>query len=144
MWSSFWILRSVIYHLVPEAQFHSQLTAADYRPSDLEEVGFVHCAQRASVVSVANDYFSREPGGLLLLEIDPARVTAETRFEAPAPIAGGGTGHLATAVEFPHVYGPIDRGSIRAVGAFGRGAGIWAWPAELLPLEAFLAEPRDA
>lgn len=134
----------MIYHLVPEAQFHSQLTAADYRPSDLDEVGFVHCAARASVVPVANDYFSREPGGLLLLEIDPNRVRAEIRSEAPAPIAGGGTGHLATAAEFPHVYGPIDRDSIRAVGAFARDAGAWAWPAELLPLEAFVANSRNA
>lgn len=128
-----------IYHLVREAELRDRLGPDVYRPADLVQIGFVHCARRASVLPVADDYFAEAQGPVLVLEIDPARLAAETRDEAPAPLPGGGRTHLAGGGSFPHVYGPIDRSAITAVGVLVRGPAGFAWPARTQALDAFLA-----
>jgi uncharacterized protein (DUF952 family) len=132
----------MIYHIVIETDFRAQFKGAVYLPEGLHRDGFVHCALEPSVVPVANDYYAGAPGRLLLLEIDPARLASETRYEAVAPIPGGGSSHLASASHFPHVYGPINRDAITGVGVLGRGEGGYEWPRGLMPLDAFLAADR--
>jgi hypothetical protein len=129
----------MIYHIVVEPDLRAQFDGRVYTPSGLHEVGFVHCAFEASVVPVANDYFTGAAGRVLVLEIDPTTLTSETRYEAAAPTAGGGSSHLAIATQFPHVYGPINKAAITAVGVLGRTPGGYAWPSGFLPLDAFLA-----
>ena len=127
-----------IYHLAPASDLRAGLTASSYRPPRLEEDGFVHCADRAVVLAVANDYFASLPEKLLLLEIDPEKLSAELRHEAPAPLpegAGGssaGTSHLGEAELFPHVYGAIDRAAITGVGTVRATADGYTWPAEFV------------
>jgi hypothetical protein len=65
----------MIYHLVPEVDFRTQLAGEQYRPDDLDAVGSVHCASRESAIAVADDYFSAVTGPLHLLE---------TRFDSLA------------------------------------------------------------
>jgi uncharacterized protein (DUF952 family) len=96
------------------------------------------------VIPVANDYYADASGELLVLEIDPSRLTCETRYEAAAPIAGGGSSHLASAPQFPHVYGPIDREAITGVGVLGRTARGFEWPTGFTPLESFLTAESQA
>ena len=117
-----------IYHIVVESDFREQLEPDEYRPSALAGDGFVHCALESSVIPVANDYYADAPGPVLLLEIDPTKLESETRYEAPAPIAGGGTDHLSSATVFPHVYGPIDRDAIVRLGSLGRSESGYSWP----------------
>ncbi len=128
----------MIYHIVIELDFRAQLESAVYRPPELADGGFVHCALEPSVIPVANDYYADASGRLLLLEIDPGRLGSETRYEAAAPTAQGDSSHLASAPEFPHVYGPIDKEAITGVGALGRIAGGYEWPRVLTPLDSFL------
>ncbi len=99
----------------------------------------MHCAFEIAVVPVANDYFAGATDRVLLLEIDPTRLTSETRYEEAAPTLSGGSSHLASASQFPHVYGPINRAAITAVGVLGRTLGGYAWPSRFLPLDLFLA-----
>ena len=129
----------VIYHLVPESQLRVGLAVDHYAPPDLADQGFVHCASGAeTTLAVAGDYFGalREP--LLVLEIDSRHLTSDLRFEAAAPIEGGGTAHLQTARCFPHVYGPIDLVAIRGVATLGAG-GSYAWPERFESLSSHLA-----
>ncbi len=128
----------MIYHIVIESDFLAQLDGAVYRPSNLDEDAFVHCALEPSVIPVANDYYADASGRLLLLEIDPARLASETRYEAAAPTAGAGSSHMASATEFPHVYGPIDKEAITRVGVLRRTAGGFEWPRAFMPLDSFL------
>ena len=97
----------------------------------------MHCSQQSSVIPVANDYYAEVSERLLLLEIDPARLTQVVRYEAAAPIAGGGTAHLDSAPEFPHVYGPIDWVAISGIGVLGRGANGYTWPTAFDSLDSF-------
>lgn len=128
--------RASIYHLVVEPELHAEIEGALYHPANLDSDGFVHCSNEASVLPVANDYYAEVTERLLVLEIDPAKLTNEVRYEAAAPIAGGGTTHLAGEPQFPHVYGPIDVAAIAGVGVLGRGAEGYTWPDSFAPLSS--------
>ena len=128
----------MIYHIVIESDFQAAFDGRVYLPAGLRREGFVHCALAPSVIPVANDYFADSLGRLLLLELDPRRLAAETRYEAAAPLAGGGTAHLASAALFPHVYGPLNAEAITGVGVLGKTAGGYAWPQRFMALDAFL------
>ena len=130
----------MIYHIVPASEFRTQVDGAAYRPAKLAHDGFVNCALRASVLSVANDYYSGVGGDLLLLEIDPKRLACETRYEAPAPNAGAGSTHLASASEFPHVYGPIEMAAITQVGFLVVTSTGFQWPTVFMELRSFLSQ----
>lgn len=125
-----------IYHIVTEAGFRSGSDGQRYLPSDLGETGFVHCALEASVLPVANDYYSAVSEPLLLLRIDPDRLTSETKYEAASPSPDAGASHLATSPVFPHVYGPIDLAAIDGVGLLTKGRHGWEWPTAFTSPEA--------
>lgn len=70
------------------------------RGATLADVGFIHCSTPDQVAGVVARFYSDEPEGLLLLELDDETVRGagtEVRYEDP------GNGQL-----FPHIYGPID------------------------------------
>ncbi|MFI9647338.1 DUF952 domain-containing protein [Streptomyces sp. NPDC052040] len=73
----------------------------------LREEGFIHCSLRHQVPRVARWVYGacEGPDELVLLVIDPERLTAPVRYEAVKP---GGE-------EFPHIYGPIPVSAVVAV-----------------------------
>jgi uncharacterized protein (DUF952 family) len=103
---------TLIYHLAPAARWHAWPSGEGYLPAEYEADGFVHCtAGDDLMLRVANRFYRDAPGDFVLLEIAPARLTSELRWEASGD-------DLAPA--FPHVYGPIDRAAIVAVRAVRR------------------------
>lgn len=130
----------MIYHLAIDREFRTQIQDFVYRPKGLADVGFVHCAFEASVVPVANDYFADVAEPVLVLEIDPGKLTSETRCEAAAPIEGGGTAHLTSAKQFPHIYGPVNCDAITGVGVIVKRPDTYVWPDELIPMTVFLRD----
>lgn len=129
-----------IYHLAPDSELRAGIAETKYAPHRLPEDGFVHCSAGADVtLAVANDYYGELPEPLLLLALDPARLTPELRFEAPAPIAGGGRAHLEEATRFPHLYGPVDLAAITGVAVLEREAQGYRWPPSFEPLDRALA-----
>lgn len=83
-----------------EAQAHGQLIA----PSVATE-GFAHCSTEHQLVDVANKYY-RGSNDMVLLNIDPAKLNSELKFEPPAHIDGSPA--LPHEPLFPHIYGPIN------------------------------------
>ncbi|GGN41618.1 DUF952 domain-containing protein [Streptomyces fuscichromogenes] len=69
------------------------------RGRTLQEEGFIHLSTRDQLPRVADFLYGSYdgPDELVVLVVDPARVGAPVKWEAPKP---GGE-------EFPHVYGPI-------------------------------------
>jgi uncharacterized protein (DUF952 family) len=132
----------MIYHIVTESDLRAHLSRDSYTPASLEEHGFVHCALESSVIAVANDYFSQTSEQLLLLEIDAERLTSKVQYEAAAPIAGGGSSHLACTTQFPHVYGPINTQAITGIGTLGVTPDGYRWPREFEAFGAFLEAER--
>jgi uncharacterized protein (DUF952 family)/GNAT superfamily N-acetyltransferase len=95
----------VILHLLSrdswvEAQAHGQLIA----PSVAIE-GFAHCSTEHQMVDVANKYY-RGTSNMVLLNVDPTKLTSELKFEPPAHIDGSPA--LPHEPLFPHIYGPIN------------------------------------
>jgi uncharacterized protein (DUF952 family) len=124
----------MIYHIVIEADFRSHNDGRRYRPPGLAADGFVHCAPAASVLQVAADFYGAVSDTVLLLRIDPARLSSPTRYEAAAPTPGAGTSHLATSAVFPHVYGPIDTAAIDGIGVLAKGGDGYVWPTTFISM----------
>jgi len=133
----------LLYHVTLEADLRAHTHDGCYRPTSLDFEGFVHCAEHASVLPVARDLFELASERVLVLEIDPARLSAPVRFEAPAPLPGAGTRHLEGVAQFPHVYGAIELTAVARVGELRRDAGEgFAWPTHWLSAAGLLAGTR--
>jgi hypothetical protein len=129
-----------IYHLTPLPELRRHTAGDLYAPPSLAREGFVHCtATRETVLAVARDYFGDATEPLLVLALDPARLSAALRFEPPAPIAGGGTAHLASGELFPHVYGPLDLAAVTGAAELPRDGDAFLWPDAFHPLGDWLA-----
>lgn len=101
-----------ILHLMPEAAWRAVKPDAPWRPDSLASEGFVHGSpDDTTLLAVANAAYRDATEPMVVLSIDPARLTAETRWEAPSPAPPPG----ADAPLFPHVYGPIEHGAVVAV-----------------------------
>jgi uncharacterized protein (DUF952 family) len=94
-----------IFHIATDADWRRTLETGTYTTStvgrSLEEEGFIHASRRDQVQGVFDRYYRTLGERLVLLTIDPARLTeADVRVEA----VGDDT--------YPHVYGPINRAAV--------------------------------
>jgi uncharacterized protein (DUF952 family) len=95
----------MIYHITSRTAWNQARQRGDYRSESLESEGFIHCSTEEQVIPVAEKYFAGQDD-LLVLVIEPDRLTSSLKWEPPAegaPPAGVPKGSL-----FPHIYGPIN------------------------------------
>jgi uncharacterized protein (DUF952 family) len=81
----------LIQHITTAAAWEAARADGSYRGDTLETEGFIHCSEPHQVADVAESFYKGRDG-LVLLDIDPAKVTPEIKYE------GG----------FPHIYGPLN------------------------------------
>lgn len=94
---------SLIYHIVPTADWKRQETQSVYEAGSLQTEGFIHLSQREQVAGTLQRYYANVPD-LLLLHVDTDKLTAKLMYE------------VATNGErFPHLYGPLNKEAIVAV-----------------------------
>ncbi len=109
----------VLFHITDRAAWGRQQGSDEYRAASLEAEGFVHLSTPVQVVETADRFF-RGQTGLVLLVIDPARLTAPLRWE-PAPDRNGEL--------FPHLHGPLNVAAVMRVVDFAPNAdGTFALP----------------
>ncbi len=86
-----------IIHLISGSDWAAAQQAGEWRPPSLAAEGFIHCSRPEQVAATMRRHF---PGrsDMLMLVLDPARVTAEIRDE---DLYGRGE-------TFPHIYGPLN------------------------------------
>ena len=94
-----------IVHICSLEVWQTAQAAGEYRADSLEAEGFIHCSRPEQALKVANRYYGGQ-NGLLLLWIDPSKLTAELRWE---PSEGD---------IYPHLYGPLNLAAIIQVSAF--------------------------
>jgi len=88
--------RQFIYHLLPQADWDRARATGTYSPNGLAAEGFIHCSTIAQLATVAERYFAGR-GDIVILRIDPARLSSPVRYEPSEP------GQL-----FPHLYGALQ------------------------------------
>jgi uncharacterized protein (DUF952 family) len=100
-----------LFHVAEAEHWEAATESGRYerstRGSSLARVGFVHLATAEQWPGVLERFYGDHDGRLLLLTVDPRRLTAPLRWEA----AADGSGEL-----FPHLYGPLDLAAVVAVG----------------------------
>ena len=90
----------MIYHITTSTDWIAQQHSPTYEAASLATEGFIHLSQNEQVAGVLERYYQNVPD-LLVLHVDPAKLTADLRYEA------------ATNNElFPHVYGPLNKDAI--------------------------------
>jgi uncharacterized protein (DUF952 family) len=87
---------SRLLHLALQADLDACAALDHYRPAAFDAEGFVHCCRETQLAGVLERYF-RDRAGVVLLEIDPGRLTVPVVEEDTT-----GRGEV-----FPHIYGPI-------------------------------------
>jgi uncharacterized protein (DUF952 family) len=81
-------------------------------------------------LGVANAFYTGQTD-LVLLVVDPSRLQAELKYEAPVHPAASDTAPSAEE-RFPHLYGPLNFDAVLSVVAFPPGAdGKFVLPDEI-------------
>jgi len=91
-----------LFHIIDRATWEGLAGATAYRPPSLTTEGFVHLSTGPQWQATANRFF-RGRADLVLLELDPARLRGEIRYEA------------ADGDHFPHLYAALDLDAVVAV-----------------------------
>lgn len=91
------------YHLATVDAWAATDRTRPYAAASLTTEGFIHCTDgEAELLRTADRHYRDDPRPFVALTVDLDQVAAPWRIEDPAGI-------------YPHVYGPIDNGSIIAV-----------------------------
>ena len=94
-----------LFHLALKGDWEQARETGIYQWSTrgmrLVEVGFIHCSWQEQVAKTFERFYA-DAGDVLLLEIDPTRLTAPLRADA-----------IPTGELFPHLYGPLPIEAVR-------------------------------
>jgi uncharacterized protein (DUF952 family) len=90
---------SVLVHLCSKDEWRSAQDDGEHRPDSLSANGFVHLSTPEQVHLPANRLYAGRTD-LVLLRIDPTRLTAPVRWEP-------GVATDPDAMLFPHLYGAL-------------------------------------
>jgi uncharacterized protein len=123
-----------IFHLTTAAELAAAEPRRTLAPPSLDTQGFAHASYRHQLVPVANAVFA-DHAELVVLELDPARLSAPVRAEPPDPALPP----LDTGSLFPHVYGPIELSAEVARHLMRRRAGGFELPEALRAQEQAVA-----
>ena len=122
---------SLIYHIAGRDALAEARRNGEYRTVSLAQDGFIHFSGVHQVLDVANRFYGGQHG-LLLLEVEAARLHSELKYEAPVHPAAVDAVPAGDEL-FPHLYGPLNADAIVAVYDFEPNAGgKFVLPADLI------------
>ena len=101
-----------IYHVCSRTVATAALEAGEYRAPSLATEGFIHLSQAHQVRGVMARYYAGQ-GDLVVMVVDPARLNAPVRFEAPSSLPQSlGTAAPERSELFPHLYGALNSDAV--------------------------------
>ena len=103
----------LLFHIARRRDWEAALRVGAYRISTLdrtlEQEGFIHLSFARQVRGVADRFYADVDDQLVLLSIDPTKLTAPVVTE---PVG---------TEEFPHLYGELPVAAVRRVTTYRRG-----------------------
>jgi uncharacterized protein (DUF952 family) len=115
-----------IYHITTRGAWQQAQAYGQYTAPSLQSEGFIHCSTAAQVLQVANAFY-RDVPHLVLLCIEPEKLSSDLKWEAPAHPSA----HAAAPSDsqlFPHVYGAINLDAVADVVDFPWGENGFSLP----------------
>lgn len=100
----------VLVHLCSAEDWLTAQRSGEHRPDSLRLQGFVHLSAPDQVHLPANRLYSGR-GDLVLLHIDPAKLTDPVRWEPGVPTD-------PESMLFPHLYGPLPANAVTIATAY--------------------------
>lgn len=97
----------VLVHLCSTEEWLTAQRSGELRPDSLSVQGFVHLSAPEQVHLPANRLYSGR-GDLVLLHIDPAKLSDPVRWEPGVPTD-------PEAMLFPHLYGPLPVDAVTTI-----------------------------
>ncbi|OGN94456.1 MAG: protein-(glutamine-N5) methyltransferase, release factor-specific [Chloroflexi bacterium RBG_13_50_21] len=92
----------LIIHICPHDDWLHAYRRGIFQDQSLLQDGYIHCSQSGQILEVANRFYQGSLD-LVLLWVDPDRLTSELRWET------------ADNTQFLHIYGPINLDAITSV-----------------------------
>ena len=100
-----------LFHLALKDDWEQAQDTSNYQWSTrgmrLDQVGFIHCSWQEQVAKTFERFYA-DARDVLLLEIDPKRLTAPLRADA-----------IPTGELFPHLYGHLPIEAVRSITPYG-------------------------
>ena len=118
-----------LVHIASRLAWDEAARLGRYAPPSLDTEGFIHCSSAEQASAVASSFY-RGRRGLVLLVIDPRRLTSLLKWE-PAAQGSPPPGLPADSL-FPHIYGSLNLDAVVQVLDFEPDAnGEFSLPAVL-------------
>ncbi len=95
----------MIYHIASRAGWQSAQKSGRYTADSLAAEGFIHCSKAEQVAGVVARFYTGRRG-LVLLVIDPQKLSSDLRYEP---------GSDKPDELFPHLYGPLNLEAVASV-----------------------------
>ncbi len=103
----------MIYHIASRADWQSAHKSGSYTADSLAAQGFIHCSKAEQVAGVLARFYAGQ-SGLVLLVIDPQKLTSDLRYEP---------GSDKPDELFPHIYGPLNLEAVASALDLSTGSG---------------------
>lgn len=118
----------MLFHICTDEEWQQARVAGAYIAEALDRDGFVHCSDPGTVHLPANRLYAGRDD-LVLLQIDPTRVSAPVKWEP-------GIDEDPDGPWFPHIYGSINLDAVVAVHPFVLNPGGRFTPVQPDPVRA--------
>ncbi len=113
---------NILFHIIAKLEADNAKLEGFYKPSSLEEDGFIHCSYANQIIRVAEFLFVGQTD-LVLLEIEKSRVDCNVVDE---DLYEGNE-------DFPHIYGVLPWSAVVATHDFPCGNnGLFELPASIV------------
>jgi uncharacterized protein (DUF952 family) len=93
-----------LFHIVAADDWAAAQQPGEYRATSLQDEGFIHCSYDEQVAATLRRHYP-DVHGLVVLELDPARIAVPVRVEDS----------YSSGAAFPHIYGPVPTAAAVAV-----------------------------
>ena len=120
----------MVLHLASNIDWLAAVKQGEYRAVSLSTEGFIHCSTESQIVDVANAFYHGQHG-LVLLVLNPDKLTSELKWEPPAHPNPERAAVIGDEL-FPHIYGPLNVDAVTQIILFEPASdGTFSLPVEL-------------